>query len=64
MTVITNTDRPTTTITNTTRVPSGETWAIITTTWAAETRTWAESGSFITPTARPTTVITNLDKPS
>lgn len=44
---LTNTSKPTPSITNATKVNIGETWATITTTWATETRTWGETASFI-----------------
>jgi hypothetical protein len=50
--MITNTSKPTTSITNTNRVSSGETWATITTTWASETRTWQEVSQLIDNTAK------------
>ena len=60
---ITNTAKPSTSITNTARVSFAELWSTVTTTWASETRTWAETGSLIDNTSKPTTNITNTAKP-
>ena len=43
-----NTSKPTTSVTNSSKVSIGETWASITTTWATETRTWQQSSKLIT----------------
>ena len=61
---ITNTAKPTTSITNTTKVSFAELWSTITTTWASETRTWADTASLFDNVARVTTSITNTAKPS
>lgn len=58
-----NTSKPTTSITNETRVASYETWGTIDTTWATETRTWAECASNIDNVSKPSTSITNVSKP-
>lgn len=60
---ITNTSKPTTSLTNATKVSSAELWSTITTTWASETRTWLETGSLVDNTSKPTTSITNVAKP-
>jgi hypothetical protein len=60
---ITNTDRPTGTITNSNKVVDYETWDTNTTTWDTETRTWDEMQSTWDNVAKPTTAITNSDKP-
>ena len=60
---ITNTSKPTTSLTNTTKVSFAELWSTITTTWATETRTWAECISLMTNSSKPSTTITNTNKP-
>jgi hypothetical protein len=45
---LTNETKPTTTLTNITRVAFAELWSLISTTWASETRTWSECGSLLT----------------
>jgi hypothetical protein len=45
---IVNQSKPTTSLTNTSRISIGETWSSIPTTWATETRTWAMLVSLIT----------------
>lgn len=42
-----NESKPTTTLTNTTKVSIAETWGAIATTWASETRTWLDCASLI-----------------
>lgn len=44
---ITNVSKPSTTLTNVTKVSFAETWGAITTTWASETRVWFETSSII-----------------
>lgn len=60
---ITNTSKPTTSLTNTTRVSFAELWSSITTTWASETRTWLATGSLFTNTTKQSSSITNVAKP-
>lgn len=60
---ITNQAKPTTSLTNTTRINIGETWASILTTWATETRTWADMASLIDNISKPTTSFSNIAKP-
>lgn len=61
---ITNTSKPTQgTLTQPDRVVSYETWNSNVTTWDTETRTWDEMGSTMTNVARPSSVITNINKP-
>lgn len=60
---IVNTAKPTTSITNVTRVLDYETWASISTTWASETRTWEQVATLLTNTSRPSASITNVAKP-
>lgn len=50
---LTNTSKPSTTLTNTARVAFAELWSTITTTWASETRTWADMASLIDNAAKP-----------
>lgn len=58
-----NTSKPTTSITNITKVSFAELWSTITTTWASETRTWLDMSSLIDNNSKPTTSITNISKP-
>ncbi len=58
-----NVSKPTTTLTNATKVSFAETWGAIQTTWATETRTWADCISLIDNTSKPSTTITNQAKP-
>lgn len=60
---ITNVSKPTTSLTNASRVASYETWATIATTWATETRTWADCASLLDNIARTPSSITNVAKP-
>lgn len=52
---ITNTSKPTTSLTNTTKVSFAELWSTITTTWASETRTWLDMGSLFDNISKGTT---------
>lgn len=61
---ITNTTKPSGSMTNTAKVSFAELWSTILTTWASETRTWLETGSLISNDTRVTTSITNTAKPS
>ncbi len=60
---LTNTPKPTTSLTNTLRVAFAELWSTILTTWNSETRTWDETSSLIDNTLKPSTSITNTAKP-
>lgn len=60
---ITNTSKPTTSLVNSTRVVSYETWDTNPNTWDGETRTWDECGTNMTNTNRVTSTITNVNKP-
>lgn len=60
---ITNTSKPTTSLTNLSRVSASELWSTILTTWATETRTWADCISLMDNIAKQTTSITNINKP-
>lgn len=42
-----NESKPTTTLTNTTRIGGAELWSTITTTWASESRTWLDCASLM-----------------
>ena len=59
-----NTAKPTTTLTNTTKAISYESWNTITTTWASEPRTWDEMLSNWDGFTKPTTTFTNVAKPA
>jgi hypothetical protein len=61
---ITNVSKPVTVLANNMKVSIGETWATITTTWATETRTWLAVSQLFTNTTKPTTSITNTNKPA
>lgn len=61
---ITNVSKPTTTLSNTSKTSSGETWATITTSWATETKTWLGVGSFLTNTTKVSSSFTNISKPA
>jgi hypothetical protein len=61
---LTNISKPSTTLTNATKVSFAELWSTITTTYAAETRSWADCISLIDNSSKPTTSITNVAKPA
>lgn len=61
---ITNISKPTTTLTNASKVSGSETWASITTTWASETRTWADTYSLMTNSTKVSSTLTNIVKPT
>lgn len=61
---LTNASKPTTTLANTAKAISYESWATIVTTWASETRTWDEMLSNWDGFTRPTTTFTNIAKPA
>ena len=48
---ITNTVKPSSSLTNSSKVSIGETWGSILTTWATETRSWLKISQLITNTA-------------
>ena len=60
---ITNISKPTTSLTNTSKVSFAELWSTITTTWTSEIRTWLDCISLIDNSSKPTTSITNIAKP-
>lgn len=53
---ITNQSKPTTSLTNSSKVSIGETWATISTTWATETRTWLAVSQLFTNQLRSSNV--------
>jgi hypothetical protein len=61
---ITNTSKPTTSLSNTSKVSFGETWTTITTTWGSETRSWLDTSSLIDNITKISSSITNTNKPS
>jgi len=61
---ITNQAKPTTSLTNATRVNIGETWTTNPYTWALETRKWEELVSLITNSDRDSSSLTNVNKPT
>ena len=60
---ITNTDKVSSSITNTSKVSFAVLWSTITTTWASETRTWADTASLMDNISRVSTSMTNVAKP-
>lgn len=64
MPTLTNTSKPTTSLTNTTKASGAELWSTITTTYASETRSWLDMVSLIDNSSKPSTTITNGSKPS
>ena len=60
---LTNVSKPTTTLTNITKVSFAELWSTILTTWDSEPRTWDATGSLFINPSKPTTSITNSAKP-
>lgn len=60
---LTNISKPTTSIANSSKIPTGETWGSILTTWATETQTWGDTASFIDNILKPSTSISNIAKP-
>lgn len=51
-------------MTNSTKASIGETWGTNPYTYAQETRTWLEASQLIGNVAKPTTSITNQNKPA
>lgn len=60
---ITNQSKPTTSVTNQTKVSIGESWDTNITSWNTETRSWNDMFSFIDNQSRQTSTITNVNKP-
>ena len=61
---ISNTSKPTTTLSNTDKVSIGTTWNSILTTWNSETQTWLEASQLIDNISRVTSTFTNTSKPA
>lgn len=61
---ITNVSKPSSTVTNNTKINIGETWASITTTWATEPRTWDATQSLISNVSRTSSSVTNVVRPT
>jgi hypothetical protein len=60
---ISNTSKPTTAYTNTSKVVNYETWDSNTTTFDTEVRSWDEMSTIWDNQSKPTTSITNQSKP-
>lgn len=60
---ITNTTKITSSVTNSAKVASFETWNTIPTTWVSETRTWDDCVSLMDNISRTISSITNTVKP-
>jgi len=61
---ITNQSKPSTSLSNATKVVGYETWDSNTSTWDTETRTWDEMGTTWTNTSKVSSAITNTNKPA
>lgn len=61
---MTNESKPTTTLSNSSKVSVGETWATITTSWSSETRTWEAISQLFTNPSKITSTLTNTSKPA
>lgn len=61
---ITNISKPTTSVTNSSKVLNYETWDSNTSTWNTETRTWEQMGTIFTNSTRNSSSITNIAKPA
>lgn len=60
---ITNTSKPTTSLVNSTRVVSYETWDSNPYTWDNEVRSWDQCASTMTNSTRPSSSMVNTSKP-
>ena len=60
---ITNETKPTTSLTNSSKVSHQETWDSNTTTWNTEVRTWNDTGSKINNLTRVSSSLVNTPKP-
>lgn len=60
---ITNTSKPTTSLTNITKVNIGLIWSLDLNTWASESRTWGDTASIIDNITRQSSSLTNIAKP-
>lgn len=61
---ITNQSKPSTSISNTSKVSFGLTWATDLKTWATELQTWDETISIFDGFSKPSTSIINISKPA
>lgn len=59
-----NTTKPTSSVTNTDRINTGEVWNTDLNTWATESRTWDATASLISNTARVSSSMTNIARPA
>lgn len=50
---ITNVSKPTTSLTNSSKISIGETWGSITSTWASEVRDWLTCSQLISNSSKP-----------
>lgn len=61
---ITNQDKPTSSLANSSKINIGETWGSDLLQWQNELRTWAETISIIDNASRTTSSISNINKPA
>lgn len=61
---ITNQNKPSTSLVNTTKVSFGLTWGADLNQWQNELQTWGETISIIDNSSKPTTSFTNISKPA
>jgi len=61
---ITNISKPSSSMTNQTKINIGESWATILTTWASETRSWGDMASLIDNITKISSSITNIARPA
>lgn len=61
---IVNTSKTSSSITNSAKIASFETWATIPSTWASETRTWDDCVSLFDNISKIVSSITNTAKPT
>lgn len=59
---ISNTTKPSSSMTNSTRINIGETWDSNVSSWDTETRSWDEMASIITNSTRVSSSMTNIPK--
>lgn len=60
---LTNTSKPTSSLSNTSKVSFGETWGTITPSYASETRSWALTASLFRNVLKPETLINSFSSP-
>lgn len=58
-----NQDKPTTTLSNSTKINIGEVWNTNSFTWATETRTWNDMTSLIDNITKISSSLTNIARP-